>query len=37
MRNERKVIVKLVEGENVHNHRLVEFFAKKINERGIGK
>lgn len=36
MRNERNVIVRLIESDKVHNHRLIaEFFAKKINERGI--
>lgn len=35
MRNERKMIVRLIDSDKVHNHRLVEFFAKKINERGI--
>ena len=36
MRNERKVIVQLIESDKVHNHRLIaEFFAKRINERGI--
>jgi len=35
MRNERKIIVKLIDSEKVHNQRLlVEYFAKKINERG---
>lgn len=36
MRNERKIIVRLIESEKVHNSRLLaEFFAKKINERGV--
>jgi hypothetical protein len=36
MRNDRKVIVELVESGKVHNHRLLaEYFAKKFNERGI--
>lgn len=36
MRNERKIIVRLIDSDKVHNHRLIaEFFAKKINERGI--
>lgn len=36
MRNERKMIVRLIESEKVHNHRLIaEYFAKRINERGI--
>ena len=36
MRNERKIIVKLIESDKVHNNRLIaEFFAKRINERGI--
>lgn len=36
MRNERKVVVRLIDSDKVHNHRLLaEFFAKKINERGV--
>lgn len=36
MRNERKVVVKLIESERIHNHRLLaEFFAKKFNERNM--
>lgn len=35
MRIERKVIVKLIENEKIHNHRLAEYFANKFNERGI--
>lgn len=36
MRNDRKVVVKLIESDKVHNHRLLaEYFAKKFNERGI--
>lgn len=36
MRNERKVVVKLIESERIHNYRLLaEFFAKKFNERGV--
>ena len=34
MRSERKVVVRLVESEKVHNHRLLaEYFARKFNER----
>lgn len=34
--NQRKVVVKLIDSEKVHNHRLLaEYFAKKYNERGI--
>lgn len=35
MRSERKVIVRLIESKTVSNHRLAEYFAKKINERGV--
>lgn len=35
MRNERKMIVRLIDSDKVHNHRLAEFFTKKINERGV--
>ena len=34
MRNKRKVVVNLIQSKQVHNQRLVEFFTKKINERG---
>lgn len=34
--NQRKVVVKLVESDSIHNHRLLaEYFAKKFNERNI--
>lgn len=36
MRNKRKTIVRLIESEKVNNQRLIEFFAKRINERGMG-
>lgn len=33
--HKRKVVVKLIESEKIHNHRLAEFFAKKFyEERG---
>lgn len=35
MRSERKVIVKLIESEKIHNHRLAEYFANKFQERGM--
>jgi hypothetical protein len=36
MRNERKLIVRLIDSDKVHNHRLLaEFFAKKFNERSV--
>ena len=36
MKNERKVVVRLIDSDKVLNHRLLaEFFAKKINERGV--
>lgn len=33
MRNKRKVVVQLVEGDKLHNQRLIEYFANKYNER----
>ena len=30
--NKRKVVVKLIESEKVHNHRLAEFLANKYRE-----
>lgn len=33
-RNERKITVRLIETEKIHNHRLAEYFARKFNERG---
>ena len=34
--NQRKIVVKLVETEQIHNHRLLaEYFAKKFNERNV--
>lgn len=33
MRKERKVVVKLIECERIHNHRLAEYFARKYAER----
>ena len=35
MRHERKVVVKLIETEKIHNARLAEYFANRIKERGI--
>lgn len=35
MRNRKKVMVNLVQSEQVHNARLVEYFANRIKERGI--
>ena len=35
MRSNRKVIVKLIDDGTVNNHRLAEFFAKRINERKV--
>ena len=33
--NKRKIVVELIETEQIHNHRLLaEYFAKKFNERG---
>lgn len=36
MRTQRKVVVKLIQSEKIHNHRLLaEFFANKFKEREI--
>lgn len=35
MRNRKKVMVNLVQSEQVHNARLVEYFANRIKERGV--
>lgn len=35
MRNSRKIVVNLVQSEQVHNARLVEYFANKVKERGL--
>lgn len=35
MRGKRKIVVNLVETEKIHNHRLVEYFARKFNERSL--
>jgi hypothetical protein len=35
MRNPKKVVVNLIQSEQVHNARLVEYFANKAKERGI--
>ena len=36
-RSERKIIVQLIEADEVHNYRLIaEAIAKKIKERGLG-
>ena len=38
MRNERKIVIELIEQCQVHNYRLLaEFFAKKINMEGVKK
>lgn len=31
----RKVVVELVDSGKVNNHRLIEYFARKINERSV--
>lgn len=33
MRSRRRITVKLVESERIHNQRLIEYFANKFNER----
>lgn len=33
MRNRRKVVVRLIETEKIHNQRLVDFLANKYKER----
>ena len=35
MKKERKIVVELIKKDNIHNHRLVEFFVKRISEKGI--
>lgn len=35
MSSKRKVVVNLVQSEQVHNARLIEYFANRINERGV--
>ena len=37
MKKQRKITVELIESGKVHNHRLVEFFARKFNEKEIIK
>lgn len=32
---QRKIVVQLVEKGSVNNHRLAEYFANKIKERGL--
>lgn len=34
-RNERKIAVRLIESNAIHNARLVEYLANKYKERGI--
>lgn len=35
MKNERKVIIRLLESENLSNTRLVEYFADRIRRQGV--
>ena len=35
MRNPKKVVVNLIQSEQVHNARLIEYFANKAKERGV--
>lgn len=35
MRSKRKVVVNLIQSEQVHNARLIEYFANKAKERGV--
>lgn len=35
MRNRKKVVVNLIQSEQLHNARLVEYFANKAKERGV--
>ena len=35
MRSARKIVVQLIESDRIQNHRLAEYFAKKIEERGV--
>lgn len=33
--NKRKIVVNMVENEKIYNQRLVEYFARKFNERNV--
>lgn len=35
MRSQRKVVVNLIQSEQVHNARLIEYFVNRIKERGV--
>lgn len=35
MRDKRKIVLRMIEGEKVNNMRLAEYFANKFKERGI--
>lgn len=35
MRSQRKVVVNLIQSEQVHNARLIEYFTNRIKERGV--
>lgn len=35
MRSKRKVVVNLIQSEQVHNARLIEYFANRVKERGV--
>lgn len=35
MKKERKIIIKVIESNNINNNRLAEFFAKKYSEKNI--
>lgn len=35
MQSKRKVVVKLIQNEQVHNARLIEYFANRVKERGV--
>lgn len=34
IQEDRKVAIKLVNNGEIHNHRLVEFFTRRISEKG---
>lgn len=35
MRSKRKVVVNLIQSEQLHNARLIEYFANRVKERGV--
>lgn len=37
MRKEREITIKVIEKNKINHHKLVEFFARKFNEKDIEK